>query len=347
MTSSATTTSALPDGLPDVPDPHDAPPLRWGILGAGGIARKFATEVPANSSQQVVAVGSRSVDKAEEFAQAHGIGRAHGSYAGLLADPEVDVVYVATPHSHHREHAVLALEAGKPVLVEKAFTRNAGEAREVLAVAEERGLFAMEAMWTRFLPHMVVLRAVAASGVLGEILAVRGDHGQRLPLVERLREPSLAGGALLDLGVYPVSFIHSVLGAPENVHAAGALNELGVDVHEAVTLGYGRTVAVATANMWARSRTDASVIGTEGRIDVAGSAWAPTTITVTPADGEAWTWPGDGTRLGGFQHQAAEVARCVTAGQQESPVMPWSATIEVMEIMDEVRRQLGVVYPGE
>ncbi|MFC7404438.1 Gfo/Idh/MocA family protein [Georgenia alba] len=328
------------------PDPYEAPPLRWGILGAGGIARKFATEVPANSAQRVVAVGSRSAAKAAGFAEAHGISRAHGSYADLVTDPEVDVVYVATPHSHHRDHAVLALEAGKPVLVEKAFTRNAREAREVLEAAESRGLFAMEAMWTRFLPHMTALRHLVASGALGDVLAVHGDHGQRLPHVERLREPGLAGGALLDLGVYPISFIHSLLGRPEAIHAVGMLSDAGVDVHEAVSLTYGNAVGVATANMWARSRTSASVIGTEGRIDLADTFFVPTTFTVTPADGDPWTWSEPGV-TGGFQYQAAEVARCVAVGSQQSEILSWAATVEVMEIMDEVRRQLGVVYPGE
>ncbi|WP_052436286.1 Gfo/Idh/MocA family protein [Georgenia sp. SUBG003] len=345
-----TTTATTPPQLPGPPDPREAPPLRWGILGAGGIAGRFAREVPARSSQRVVAVGSRDALKAATFAAEHGVDRAYGSYAGLLADPDVDVVYVATPHSHHHAHALLALNSGKHVLVEKAFTRNAAEARQVFDAARELGLFAMEAMWTRFLPHMVALRHVVASGALGEVLAVHADHGQRLDLVERLYAPELAGGALLDLGVYPVSFVHSILGAPSGVHAAGALTDLGVDIHEAITLTYGdraRTVAVCTANMWARTATTASVVGTEARIDVAAPFYGTTRFTVTPFEGPAWSWPAEGADLGGFQHQAAEVARCVAAGLQESTVLPWRATVEVMETMDEVRRQLGVVYPGE
>ena len=346
-----TSSTATPPPLPAPPDPQHAPPLRWGILGAGGIAGRFASEVPARSAQRVVAVGSRDAMKAATFAAEHGIDRAYGGYAALVADPEVDVVYVATPHSHHHAHAMLALAAGKHVLVEKAFTRNAAEAKEVLATAGELGLFAMEAMWTRFLPHMVALREVVASGLLGEVLAVHADHGQRLDLVERLYAPELAGGALLDLGVYPVSFAHSLLGAPAGVHAAGVLTDLGVDAHEAVTLTYAgehaRAVAVCTANMWARSATTASVIGTEGRLDVAAPFYGTTGFTVTPFAGPAWSWPPEGADRGGFQHEAAEVARCVAEGRQESDVMPWSATLEVMATLDEVRRQLGVVYPGE
>ncbi|UNX55261.1 Gfo/Idh/MocA family oxidoreductase [Georgenia sp. TF02-10] len=345
-------TPAPAPALPAPPDPAAAPPVRWGILGPGGIARKFAREVPARTASRVVAVGSRSADRAAAFAAEHGIEHSHGSYADLVADDDVDAVYVASPHSAHRDHALLALEAGKPVLVEKAFTRNAAEAREVFAAARARGLFAMEAMWSRFLPHQVALRAVVASGELGEVLAVAADHGQRLDQVERLRAPQLAGGALLDLGVYPISFTHSLLGPPAGVHAAGALTDLGVDAHEAVTLTYAdahpRTVAVCTANMWARTPTTATVAGTEARIDVHSRFYAPSTFTVTATDGRAWRWtPSADAEPAGFEHEAAEVARCLAEGRTESAVMPWQATLEVMETMDEVRRQLGVVYPGE
>ena len=188
-----------------------------------------------------------------------------------------------------------------------------------------------------------------ASGALGEVLAVTADHGQRLDTVERLVAPSLAGGALLDLGVYPLSFAHSLLGAPATVHAAGVLTDLGVDAHEAVTLTYAdsRAAAVCGANMWARSATTASVVGTDARVDVAGEFYRPSSFTVTPLRGEPWRWQGDGVVDGGFEFEAAEVARCVSEGRLESATMPWRATLDVMETMDEVRRQLGVVYPGE
>ncbi|WP_127128190.1 Gfo/Idh/MocA family protein [Georgenia sp. SYP-B2076] len=345
--------AATPPSLPAPADPLEAPPLRWGILGAGGIAGRFAREVPSRSRQQIVAVASRDQQRADAFAATHGIGRAYGSYESLVGDPYLDVIYVATPHSFHHRHALLALAAGKHVLVEKAFTRNVAEAREVFDTARERGLFAMEAMWTRFLPHMVALRAVVESGALGEILAVGADHGQRLDTVERLLAPDLAGGALLDLGVYPLSFAHSLLGAPATVHAAGSLTDVGVDSHEAVTLTYesSRAIAVSTSNMWARSATTASVVGTDARIDVAGPFFQPTTFVLSPIHGEPWQWPptaeGQAVDPGGFEYQAAEVARAVSEGRQESATMPWQATLEVMATMDEVRRQLGVVYPGE
>lgn len=354
-------TDAAGHALVAAPDPLQAPPLRWGVLGAGGIAAKFATEVPAFSSGDVVAVGSRDLAKARAFADRHGIAAAYGSYDELVAAPEVDAIYVATPHSHHHEHAILALEAGKPVLVEKAFTRNRAEAQEVLDLAGERGLFAMEAMWSRFLPHTVALRSLIESGALGEILLVEADHGQRLEGVQRLLDPVLAGGALLDLGVYTLSFIQGILGAPATIDARGTLLDTGVDAQEVVTLTYGdsRALAVSTSSFLARSHTRATVAGRDGRVDVTGPFYRPTTFTFTPLDGEPWTWssperpaPRAGREVaaaveGGFQYQAAEAARCISAGRLESEAHPWQATLDIMATMDEVRRQLGVVYPGE
>lgn len=340
------------------PDPFQAPPLRWGILGAGGIAGTFAGDVPTYSAQRVVAVGSRDLDRARAFATRHRIENAYGSYAELVAAPEVEAVYVATPHSHHHEHALLALEAGKPVLVEKAFARNRAEAQEIVDVAAERGVFVMEAMWSRFLPHTVALHSLLASGAVGEVLVVEADHGQRLDGVPRLVDPALAGGALLDLGVYTLAFIHGILGAPAAVHVVGTLLETGVDAQEVVTLTYdgSRALGVSASSLLARTHTRATIAGREGRVDVAGPFYRPTTFTFTPHDGEPWSWPLTGRPtaahlphglLGGFQYQVAEVARCVRAGRLESEAYPWRATLEVMAVMDEVRRRLGVVYPGE
>ena len=196
--------------------------MRWGILGTGGIAGTFASDLRLTDSGVVVAVGSRSQAAADRFADDFGIAIRHDSYESLVADPEVDVVYVATPHPMHRDNAILALRAGKHVLVEKPFTMNAAEAREVVAVARERGLFAMEAMWTRFLPHVAVIRDWLGQGLLGDIVTVTADHGQWFAEDPRFRlfAPELGGGALLDLGVYPVSFASMVLGTaePDRVH---------------------------------------------------------------------------------------------------------------------------------
>lgn len=332
-----------------VEDPRTAPPIRWGILGPGGIANTFARAVTGHTRAQLVAVGSRDRDRAERFATLHGIPTTHTGYEALVADPQVDAVYVASPHSEHRAHALLALEAGKHVLVEKSFTRNAAEAREVVDAARGAGLFAMEAMWTRFLPHVVALRGVIDRGEIGEVVTVIADHGQafgHMPVTHRLHNPDLAGGALLDLGVYPVSFAHHVLGVPTTIQATGSLTPAGVDGQVSIVLGYGgRAQASLNTTLWSHTATTAVIGGTEGRIEVAGSFYAPSSFTVVREDGTRWTYerPVDG----GFQYQAAEVARRVDEGVTESPVITLDDTLAVMETMDEIRRQVGVVYPGE
>ena len=196
--------------------------MRWGILGTGGIASTFAADLRLTDSGVVTAVGSRSQQSADRFADTFGIANRHPSYESLVADPDVDVIYVATPHPFHHDNAILALRAGKHVLVEKPFTMNAGEAREIVRVAREHGRFAMEAMWTRFLPHIAVIRDWLAQGTLGEIVTVTADHGQWFAEDPefRLFAPELGGGALLDLGIYPVSFASMVLGTPTRIRLA-------------------------------------------------------------------------------------------------------------------------------
>lgn len=329
-------------------DPRSAPPIRWGILGAGRIAATFAQAVTAHTRAQLVAVGSRNRDRSERFATAHGIPTTHIGYQGLVDDPHLDAIYIATPHSEHKEQALLAIAAGKHVLVEKAFTRNAGEAEEVFAAAREAGVFVMEAMWTRFLPHVAALHQVVDAGEIGEIVHLAADHGQYFPFdpSSRLYDPALAGGALLDLGVYPVSFAHDFLGVPDKVTAVGALTETGVDGQVSMVLEYGeRTHALLTTTLWSKTPTTAKIGGTEGAIHVAGSFYAPTSFTLTRRDGRVWTFDHPGTK--GLQYEAAEVARRVAAGETQSPLMTWDGTVEVLRTMDTVREQIGVAYPGE
>ncbi|WP_265520360.1 Gfo/Idh/MocA family protein [Oerskovia flava] len=353
QSASAGSVSGPVDGLPVdvtgvVPDPRTAPTIRWGILGAGGIASSFAEAVRQHTQARVSAVGSRDRTRAERFATAHGIPTTHHGYDELVHDDTVDVVYVATPHSHHREHALLAIAAGKHVLVEKAFTRNEAEAREVFEAAAAAGVFVMEAMWTRFLPHVAAIRGVIARGEIGEVVNLSADHGQFFPYDpgHRLYAPELAGGALLDLGVYPVSFAHDVLGAPDTVTAVGALTETGVDGQISMAFGYGaRTQATLSTTLWSRTATQAVISGTAGRIEVDGTFYAPTSFRVVRHDGAIWDYSGFTGE--GKQYQAAEVARCVEAGLTQSPRMTWDGTLEVMRTMDEVRRQIGVSYPGE
>lgn len=318
-------------------------PVRWGILGTGGIAKAFAGDLALTGSGEVAAVGSRSQESADRFADAFGIPGSHSSYEALVADPDVDVVYVATPHPMHRDNAILALRAGKPVLVEKPFTMNAAEARDVVRVARETGLFCMEAMWTRFLPHVAVIREWLSSGVLGDVVTVSADHGQWFAHDPdfRLFAPALGGGALLDLGVYPVSFASMVLGAPSKVVALGTPAFTGVDAQTSMLLGHDSGAhAVLNCTLSAKSPTRAAIIGTEARIEVDGAFFAPTAVSLIQRDGTTTRVPSE--HEGGLRYQADEVARRLAAGEAESPLMPLDETVSIMETMDAVLGQLDL-----
>ena len=264
-------------------------PVRWGILGTGGIATTFVTDLRLTDSGVAVAVGSRSQGSADRFADEFGIANRHASYESLVADPDVDVIYVATPHPMHHDNAILALRAGKPVLVEKPFTMNAAEAREVVRVSREHGLFAMEAMWTRFLPHVAIIRDWLARGVLGDIVTVTADHGQWFAEDPgfRLFAPELGGGALLDLGVYPVSFASMVLGPPSRIVSMSDPAFTGVDAQTSMLFGYDSGAqAVLTCTLRAKSPTRAAIVGSDARIEVDGAFYAPAAVTLIPRKGD-------------------------------------------------------------
>ncbi|MHB8059918.1 MAG: Gfo/Idh/MocA family protein, partial [Gaiellaceae bacterium] len=257
-------------------------PLRWGLIGTGWIADSFAADLAFTDSGRAVAVGSRRIETANLFADRFEIPNRHGSYEALVADPEVDVVYVATPHPLHHPNTLLALNAGKPVLVEKPFTMNAAEAREIVRVARENGLFAMEAMWTRFLPHVAIIRDWLARGVLGDIVTVTADHGQWFAEDPgfRLFAPELGGGALLDLGVYPVSFASMVLGTPSRIVSVIDAAFTGVDAQTSMLFGYDSDAqAVLTCTLRAKSPTRAAIVGSDARIEVEGAFYAPAAVT--------------------------------------------------------------------
>lgn len=341
-------TTALP--LTRVPDPAAAPALRWGILGPGTIARTFASTVLTHSRQQLVAVASRSRERGEHFAGEFGIPRVHTAYEDLAADPEVDAIYVATPHSHHRAQALLAIGGGKHVLVEKAFTRNASEAREVIQAAQEAGVVALEAMWSRFLPGTDVLRQLLADGALGTIVSVTADHGQLIGAADaaRLHDPALAGGALLDLGIYPVSFASLVLGQPDTIRATGTLTPSGVDEQVRAVLTSGGAEAVLTTTLAERTHNTASIVGTTARVDLPGDFYTPVPLTVRSTDGATSTIdPGPISGHDGLVYQAAHLAQLVADGRTHSPALPPEETIGILTTTDEIRRQVGVVYPGD
>ena len=316
-------------------------PVRWGILGTGGIASTFVTDLGLTDSGVAVAVGSRSQESADRFAGEFGIANRHASYESLAADPDVDVIYVATPHPMHHDNAILALRAGKHVLVEKPFTMNAAEAREIVRVSREQGLFAMEAMWTRFLPHVAIIRDWLARGMLGDVVTVTADHGQWFAEDAgfRLFAPELGGGALLDLGVYPVSFASMVLGTPSRIVSISDPAFTGVDAQTSMVFGYDSGAqAVLTCTLRANSPTRAVIVGSDARIEVESDFYAPTAVTLVPRKGDpARVEPAHDGR--GLRHQADEVARRLAAGDMESPLMPLDETISIMETMDTVLAQ--------
>ena len=311
-------------------------PLRWGIMGTGGIAGAFAEDLKLTDSGVVAAVGSRSAGSADLFADRLGIATRHGSYEALANDPDVDVVYVATPHPMHHGNARLALEAGKPVLVEKPFTMTADEARDLVGLARERGLFLMEAMWTRFLPHIRHVRELLPD--LGDVVTVTADHGQWFAedAAFRLFAPELGGGALLGLGIYPVSFASMVLGEPSRIAAMATPAFTGVDAQTSMLFGYASGAqAVLTCTLSAVSPTVASIAGTDGRIEIDGPFYAPASFTLIPRTGERtrFEYVDEGR---GLRHQADEVARLLAAGELESPLMPLDETVSIMATMDRV-----------
>jgi predicted dehydrogenase len=324
--------------------------IRWGILGTGSIAASFARDLQLLPDHRLVAVGSRRQSTADDFAARFESVPAHASYEALCADPDVDVVYVSTPHPFHAHDALLALRAGKHVLCEKPFAVNAVEAEQVIAAARERGLFCMEAMWTRFLPHMRRIRQLLDSGVLGDVRTVIADHGQRfLPPnpTSRLYAPQLGGGALLDLGIYPLSFASFVMGEPARVTAVSDPTETGVDAQTSVVMQYdGGAHAVLTTTLGSRTPNRASVTGTDGRIEIDDVWYQPTSFALHTLSGATELF--DEPRIGqGLRYQADEVGCCLREGRMESEVMPLDETLSIMKTMDEVRRQIGLRYPSE
>jgi predicted dehydrogenase len=317
--------------------------LGWGLIGTGGIAATFAADLMLTESGRAAAVGSRHLDSANRFADRLNIPNRHASYEALVADPDVDVVYVATPHPMHHADALLALRAGKPVLVEKAFTMNAAEAEELVATARAESLFLMEAMWTRFLPHIAEIRRLLREEALGEIVTVTADHGQWFAQDAgfRLFAPELGGGALLDLGVYPVSFASMVLGKPDRIATLINPAFTGVDGQTSMLFGYtSGAQAVLTCTLSAKSPTRGAIVGTDARIEIEGDFYAPTSFDVISRTGERTRFeaPHEGR---GLWHEAEEVARCLREGLLESPLMPLDESVEIMQTMDAVLAQAG------
>lgn len=326
--------------------------MRWGVLATGGMAAAFTADLVDLPDAEVVAVASRTAEPAKAFAERFGIPRAYGSWEELARDEEVDVVYVATPHVAHRAAAGLCLEAGRDVLCEKPFTLNVREAAELVALARERGRFLMEAMWMYCNPLVRRLKGLVDDGAIGEVRTVQADFGLSgpFPPSHRLRDPALGGGALLDLGVYPVSFAHLLLGEPSGVTAHAALSAEGVDLQTGMLLSWeSGAQALLHCSIVGGTGVTASVTGSAGRIDVPGGFFSPERFVLHRDGREPQEYaldPADGPH-GTFRHEAAEVMRCLRAGERESPLVPLDGTLAVMRTLDAVRDRVGVRYPGE
>ncbi|WP_027342265.1 Gfo/Idh/MocA family protein [Hamadaea tsunoensis] len=323
--------------------------IRWGVLATGGIAATFTTDLLTLPDAEVVAVGSRTPAGAQAFADRFGIPRAYGSWQELADDPEVDIVYVATPHNAHFAAAELCLRAGKHVLCEKPFTINLAETLTLIDLARERELFLMEAMWMRTNPAMRRMLEIVNEGQIGEIKSVHADFHIPGPFApeHRMRDPKLGGGALLDLGVYPVTFAHAVLGMPDAVTSWAAMTPEGVDETTGMVFGYDYgAVAALTCGMTSVSPVNALVSGTTGHVELGPLFFRPDAIRLHRAGEQTQVIdvPYAGNGMG---HEAVEAMRCLREGLTESPLVTWQDSIEVMTLLDRVRAQIGVSYPGE
>ncbi len=328
---------------------RDMNKIRWGILGTGNIAKKFATGLAACADAELVAVGSRKQETADAFGGPFNAPHRHASYEALAEDAEVDVIYVASPHALHKEHSILCLEAGKAVLCEKPFTINAKEAAEVIKVARKKKLFLMEAVWSRYLPVLVKLRELIAAGAIGEVKMVQADFGYRAGVnpTSRLFDPNLGGGALLDVGIYNLSLASMLFGPAKEVKALARLGETGVDEDAAIIAIYegGRLLVSSTA---VRTTTlhEAVVFGTDGWIRIDRPWWRSNGLVVTThAKGDKrYETP---MTSNGYNYEAEEVMRCMRAGRLESDGMTLDETLATLKTMDQIRKQWGLRYPME
>lgn len=321
--------------------------LRWGLIGTGGIARAFARDLTRTTGHTVAAVGSRSIEKAHEFSNQYG-GTPYGSYEELVAS-DIDAVYVATPHPMHAPNTILALEHGKPVLCEKPFAVNARESSSMIATARNKDLLLVEAMWSRFLPHYRKLRELIQQGELGDIISIAADHGQNLPLPKyyRLHAPELAGGALLDLGIYPISFAYYLLGKPQSVIAKAEFTPSGVDSQTSMIFRYDTGAhANLTTTLLVKTPCTATVVGTKGTIFIDGDFYTPTSMRLKKIDGTIMEFPKQ-YEGHGLREQALEFASLLKDGKKESELMSHADTQSIMETMDEIRSQIALYYPFE
>lgn len=327
--------------------------IRWGIMGAGGIAHKFASDLSLVEGAELIAIGSRAKGKADEFTSRYAIKYSHGSYEELVKNEEVDVIYIATPHSHHYDNTLLCFEHNKAVLCEKAFAVNSVQAREMIRVAKEKKLFLMEALWTKFLPHYQRLMTVLNENLLGDIKSVLINFGfmPKEPVPARLFDPALAGGTILDIGIYNVFIAMSVLGRPDEIDARMTASPEGVDEQCAILFKYRNgAMAQLFSSFLTHLPTEAEISGTKGRIKLTHRFYTPeASIEYYPGKHDSLRTIdfAKETSGHGYQHEARHVVECLQKGLTESPILTHESTLVLMEVLDEIRKKAGVVYPAD
>lgn len=327
---------------------ESAPPLRWGIVGTGWIASAFVVAGRSFTDQQFVAVGSRSLERAKAFAQQHEVPIAVGSYEELMSRTDIDVVYVATPQSEHLQVGMAAIGAGKHVLIEKPLATNAADGKALIAAAQSAGVFLMEAMWTRYLPQSDVIRQLIQDGTLGDIELVIADHGQGTVRdgTSRLWKPDLGGGALGDLGIYPIALSSEILGTPIEIVARGGMTPTGVDAYASVILTHRNGAhASLTTSLLTRTPITATIAGSTARIDISTPFFTPTSFSLSDTviyggETQVWTDPTGLSRNDGLSWEATALAQFVGEGRGESPLHTHAETISILETIDEARRQV-------
>jgi len=322
--------------------------FKWGIIGTGGIANAFAHDIELIDDHKIIAVGSRTKTNAEKFSSIFPGCKAHHSYLECIKNPDVDGIYIATPHNSHHEYSILALDNNKPVLCEKPIAINFNEAEKMILKANQKNLLIMDAMWTRYLPHILLLKRLLKEKKIGAVKTLFVDHGQNLSnnLNPRLWDPNLGGGALLDLGIYVVSFAHLILGIPNTISSETMKNNDGIDLTTSIIFNYDDSQAIMNATMINNTPCEAIISGTKGYIKVYGRFYAPTKMKLRLNSGEEKIFKNH-YKGHGLREQAIEFARCKNSGLIQSPLMPHSEILDVMKSMDIIREQIGLKYPND
>ncbi len=324
--------------------------VKWGIIGAGNIAVKFATALNSLDHTEITAIASRDMTKAQNFADRFHIKKAYGSYEELVDDPEIDVIYIATPHTEHRNHTKLCIEAGKAVLCEKPFALNEIEARDMFEAAQNKNVFLMEAMWTKFLPVTKIVKQWISNKIIGEIKYINISFGFRAEFDpnSRLYDPKLGGGALLDVGVYPISYVIHLMGRlPDKIRSNAYIGKSKVDEMNVITFQYNEgMMANISSAISAATGDEAVIIGEKGRI-VVPNFWTAESAEVYDETGKLIDSFFHPFTSNGYVYEAEEVNRCILEDKKQSDVIPHNDTLDIMRLLDDLRADWGLVYPSE